>query len=58
MDWSIPVHVLLIETHPFSEDLNEKCRVLLREKGFTFDCTCAHNELWLGPDVIFTKTIG
>ena len=49
MDWSIPVHVLLLETLSDYKVLNEKCREFLRTKGFVFDGLCAHNELWINP---------
>jgi FkbM family methyltransferase len=46
MDWSIPIHVLLIEQ--FDDDPNkENICSLLTEKGFVKDGRCAHNELWV-----------
>lgn len=48
MDWTIPVHVILVETLDISD--NDKVRQLLREKGFIFDGNCAHNELWINPN--------
>jgi hypothetical protein len=45
MDWSIPVHVILVETLGNGDD--NSVRKLLTEKGYTFDGKCAHNELWV-----------
>lgn len=46
MNWSIPVHVLLIET--FDDDPNkENIRSFLTDKGFVYDGKCAHNEIWV-----------
>jgi hypothetical protein len=48
MDWSIPVHVILVETLGISDD--DKVRRLLTERGFVFDGKCAHNEVWINPN--------
>jgi FkbM family methyltransferase len=48
MDWSIPVHVILVETLGISDD--DKVRNLLKERGFIFDGKCAHNEVWINPN--------
>jgi FkbM family methyltransferase len=45
MDWSIPVHVLLVETLGLPND--DKVRKLLSENGFVYDGKCAHNEVWV-----------
>jgi hypothetical protein len=51
MDWSIPVKVLLVES--LSDDPNkEKITSFLTEKGFIYDGPCAHNKLWINPNVI------
>ena len=48
MDWSIPVHVFLVETLGISDD--EPVRRLLSENGYIFDGKCAHNELWVNSN--------
>jgi len=51
MDWSIPVKVLLVES--LSDDPNkEKIASFLTDKGFIYDGPCAHNKLWINPNVI------
>jgi FkbM family methyltransferase len=44
-DWDIPVHVVLLEN--IEEHKMEKCRSLLRERGFTYEGPIAHNEAWV-----------
>lgn len=48
MDWDIPVKVLCMEVSggQYSE-MNEACRDILRQNGYTFDGFAAHNELWI-----------
>jgi FkbM family methyltransferase len=47
MDWSIPVDLLCIEMLGGSHaELNGKCRLLLRERGYRMIETFAHNEIW------------
>ena len=49
MDWNIPVGVICIESFPEEEELNNKCRQILRKNGFIYDGRVAHNELWINP---------
>ena len=49
MDWSIPIRVILIEMISDHPEKNMKCRALLRQHGYRFDGTCAHNEIWVLP---------
>jgi FkbM family methyltransferase len=54
-DWSIPVYLILIEMSnedPAGYDAgavakNEKCRDLMRSKGFVFKETVGCNEVWI-----------
>jgi FkbM family methyltransferase len=48
MDWSIPVHVILVEV--LGENDNDKVRNFLKEKGFVYDGNAAHNEVWVNPN--------
>jgi len=49
-DWDIPISVILIETLREFESVSEKCRDLLRSKGYVYDCHCPNeNELWVHP---------
>jgi len=36
MDWSIPVHVVIIELAERDPEKDEKCRVILRKQGFEY----------------------
>ena len=50
MDWNISVGVICMEIcGGESAEMNEKCRDILRNNGFVYDGSAAHNEIWVHP---------
>ena len=49
-DWKIPTYVILIEISKQDLVREEKCRILLREKGFEFDSIIGINEIWVNKN--------
>jgi FkbM family methyltransferase len=45
-DWDIKVYIVLIEMS-HDKEKNEKCRNLLKSKGFEFDMVIGCNEVWI-----------
>lgn len=56
IDWKIPIYVIVIELDSHNKDKDEKCRKILREKGFTFDISMGGNEFWINRNY-FRKNI-
>ena len=56
IDWKIPIYVIVIELDNHNKDKDEKCRTILREKGFTFDIVMGGNEFWINKNY-FRKNI-
>ena len=50
MDWSIPVYIIIIELDDRNKEKDEKCRDLLKEKGFTFDRALGSNDIWINKN--------
>lgn len=50
MDWSIPVYIIIIELDDRNNEKDEKCRNLLKEKGFTFDRALGNNDIWINKN--------
>jgi FkbM family methyltransferase len=48
-DWSIPVYIICIETHPSNKHY-EECKQILVENGFEFDMTVGINEVWINKN--------
>ena len=46
-DFSVPIHIILIEMLGVNRKKDELCRVLLRNNGYKFDTTFKHNEIYL-----------
>jgi FkbM family methyltransferase len=46
-DWDIPVYIVLIELSKHDIKKDEKCRELLKSKGFEFDIKNEPNEIWI-----------
>lgn len=56
MNWNIPVYVVLIELDNHNPVKDEKCREMLRLKGFIFYNRMCINEFWINPEY-FRKNI-
>lgn len=51
-DWSIPVHVFLIEMDKHNPTKNEEGRRLLRQHGYKFSMRIGNNDVFYHPDRI------
>lgn len=45
-DWSVPVYIIVIETHESNKD-NDDCRKILTTNGFELDMILGCNEVWI-----------
>jgi len=51
MDWDIPIYVICIELdNTYNPEKDEKCREILRAKGFRFDARMCINEFWINDN--------
>lgn len=48
-DWSIPVYIICIETHPANKHY-EECKKILTDNGFEFDMPIGCNEIWINKN--------
>lgn len=46
-DFSVPIDVIIIETLEHFEELNEKCREILKKNGYRFDTKQSINEIYV-----------
>lgn len=46
-DFSIPIHVILIESLGVQPEREQLCRDILIKNGYKFDGKCAHNEIYI-----------
>ena len=49
-DFSIPIHLILIEMLGLQPEREMKCRDLLISHGYYFITTCSHNEVFVHRD--------
>jgi len=51
-DWRIPVYIILIELDTHNPDKDEKCREILRKRGFEFKLRIGSNDVWINRENI------
>lgn len=56
-DWSIPIHVLLIEMSAYSMERDEMCRAILRQHNLIFDSVIGNNEVWVNQSARSKETL-
>ena len=46
-DWNIPVYIVLVELDRSNLDKDGKCRKILTDNGFKYDCRIGLDEVWM-----------
>jgi len=46
-DFEVPIRVILIETLPYTPEQNNKCKEILRKRGYTYHSSVYWNEVWI-----------